>query len=95
MSGIIKFDHRFMPIIKIKSTSTLYESATKYIAVLHNDRKVTATVHWSELSFERAKRKNIIKGSLKKYFCCDKRKLSSKVPKKTLFVLNMLEISFK
>lgn len=70
MSDIIKFDHRFMPIIKIKMTSTLYESATKYITVPHNDRKVTAMVHRSELSFERAKEKRIsLRDHLKKYFC--------------------------
>lgn len=44
-----------MPRVKIKLTSTLYESATKYIAVSHNDRKMTATMCGSGLSFERAK----------------------------------------
>lgn len=33
--------------IKIKSNSTLQESATKYVAAPHNDRKMTATMPWS------------------------------------------------
>lgn len=52
---MMKFDHKFMPRVKIKLTSTLYECATKYIAVSHNDRKMTATMCGRGLSFERAK----------------------------------------
>lgn len=51
----MKSDHKFMPTIKIKLTSTLYECATKYTTVSHNDRKMTAAMPGSGLSFESAK----------------------------------------
>lgn len=70
MNGIIKFDYRLMPTIKIKLTSTLYESATTYKAVPHNDRKMTATMRWSELLFERAKgKRKSLRDHLKNIFC--------------------------
>lgn len=57
MSGIIKCDYRFMPIIKIKSTATLYESVTSIQLSLTMTEKRTATIFWSKLPFQIAKGK--------------------------------------
>lgn len=55
MSCLIKFDYRFISIIKniidfnpLRKCYEIYTSA-------HNDRKMTATMPGSKLSFERAK----------------------------------------